>query len=758
MAVDFRQQTPRISTSMTTPDKHAFSPSEEQVNARYLSTLEQSRDTHSQIFARILPLQWIACVIIAATISPRTWDGIQSSIHPHLIAAIFLGAIISLYPSYLVWRKRRGTSTRYIIAIAQMLMSALIIHLFGGRIEAHFHIFASLALIAFYRDNKILFLSATIVFLDHVLRGVFWPQSVFGVDEQWPMLRAFEHTIWATLEVIVLAVSIRRSLKEMRGIAERQITLENAEKLLEKTVAERTRELRTSEKKARDRFENAVIGLYHCDTEGRLRSVNPEMARMLGYETSEEFLAEIKTIDQIDSSAPATDERWIDRVLSRRGYRQRDSLWRHKNGNTIPVRESTKVIASDGGTLLGIEGSVEDMTEFKELEQRYLQSQKVQALGQLTTGIAHDFNNILTSIVGFSELIISAPDTPENVRHQVKDIHTSAGHATRLTAQLLAFSRKQTFQPEAFLLTTKVNEMSNMISQLIGEEIQLKLHSTTEEAAYADPAQIQQVILNLAVNARDAMPDGGVLTLEIDTAHLDQDFISHCGTATAGHYTVLTVSDTGTGISDEEKERIFEPFFTTKGPASTGLGLATCIGIVKHSNGHITLSSEPGVGTIFRVYLPVAENKPQHTTTTTTQCSLAELNQDTWHGGGTILLAEDEEMARKLGVRALTSLGYEVVEAINGADALQKFLDRGGEDKFELVFTDVRMPIMGGVELAQRLKEISPNLPIIYSSGYTGEAITNTDQLSDSSYFLQKPYSIELLGKRITEALGIPAA
>ncbi len=737
----------------------AFQPSNDEIDTRFQLELNQFRQIHNQLFAWILPIQWFAFIILAAIISPLTWKGDHSTLHPHLLAALFLGGLVSLYPVVLAKRRSRDTSTRYVVAIAQMLMSGLLVHLCGGRIEAHFHIFASLALLAFYRDNKLLWLSAAIIGADHLVRGIFWPRSVFGVDEALPALRALEHVAWVSLEVIALSFSNRRSHREMKGIVSRQIVLENTETVLEHQVANRTRELRESEQKARKRFDNAPIGMYHCDSAGKLLSVNPAMANLLGYHSAEEMLEEIETLEQIQCRESTTTESWLEAVLENQGYRHRDSQWRHQNGTAIPIRESTKVMPAVDGSHPGIEGIVEDLTEFRELEERYLHSRKVQAIGQLTTGIAHDFNTFLTSIVGFSDLIIDCPDTPERIRDRVKDIHTSAGRATRLTSQLLAFSKKQTFQPEAFQLPASVENMKGLLQHLVGDSIAIRVKTTENiETVYADPLQIEQVVLNLAANARDAMPRGGEITIEVGETTLSEGFMSYCGEATPGTYVVMSMSDTGSGITEEVRKQMFDPFFTTKGTSGTGLGLATCIGIIKQSGGHLTLDSGSENGCTFRVYLPTSKDLSTKAKPTGLGSATEPNCQSLSNGVRRILFAEDEMMARKLGVLALSSLGYQVVEASNGADALEKFITQQDERKFELVITDIMMPVMGGMELAERISGISPGTPIIYTSGYTNEAIASTDDLKEGHHFLQKPYPIKLLGSKITEALNLSVA
>ncbi|HYJ47399.1 MAG TPA: response regulator, partial [Pyrinomonadaceae bacterium] len=382
------------------------------------------------------------------------------------------------------------------------------------------------------------------------------------------------------------------------------------------------------------------------------------------------------------------------------------------------------------------------------LKEQLRQSQKIEAIGQLAGGIAHDFNNLLTAITGYSDLVLRRLPSDDLSRRHVTEIKKAGDRAASLTRQLLAFSRKQMLLPKVLDLNAVVIDMDKMLRRLIGEDIDLL--TVLDDAlgnVKADPGQIEQVILNLAVNARDAMPMGGKLTIETSNVYLDGKYAREHISIKTGSYVMLAISDNGCGMDESTMERIFEPFFTTKGVGKgTGLGLSTVYGIVKQSDGYVWAYSEPGKGTTFKVYLPRFDEATAEPQPSSVEVELPQ-------GTGTVLLVEDEEMVRQLTRQILEMHGYRVLEANNGKDAIE--LCREYEDRIDLVMTDVVMPQMGGRELVERLESLLPDAKVLFMSGYTDDAIVHHGVLDQSMNFLEKPFDPNVLIKKVREVLEV---
>jgi nitrogen-specific signal transduction histidine kinase/ActR/RegA family two-component response regulator len=396
---------------------------------------------------------------------------------------------------------------------------------------------------------------------------------------------------------------------------------------------------------------------------------------------------------------------------------------------------------------------IRDITERRQLEEQLRQAQKMESVGRLAGGLAHDFNNLLTVIGGHADLLHRRlqPDDPSGQR--IGLIQEAANHAADLTKQLLAFSRKQMLAPKILDLNAVVVEIEPMLRRLIGEDIDLATKPARGLGRVkADPAQIKQILLNLAVNARDAMPRGGKLTIETQDVELDEHYARLHPDVAPGLYVMLAMTDTGVGMDEATRSRIFEPFFTTKAPGiGTGLGLATVYGIVKQSNGAISVYSEPGLGTAFKIYLPRVLAFPP--------AEGAAAPSGLQGGSETILLAEDNEMVRALACEILKRHGYTVVEARHGADALD--IGRRYHGPIHLLLTDVVMPEMSGPELVSRLAPIRPQMKIIYMSGYPADAIDHQGMIDQGIEFLPKPIGVETLVRKLREVLdgrGLAAA
>ena len=419
---------------------------------------------------------------------------------------------------------------------------------------------------------------------------------------------------------------------------------------------------------------------------------------------------------------------------------------RHKDGRWVDVECIAQAIQRDAdGRASRVVAVVMDLTDRRKLEAQMRQGQKMEAVGRLAGGVAHDFNNMLTVILGYSDLLRINPQSP-NATDSIEQIHSAATRAAGLTRQLLAFSRKQVISPRILNINSVVTEMSAMIQRLIGEDIDfLGMPSANVWRISADPSQIEQVIMNIAVNARDAMPQGGKLTLETRNVELDAEYCRRNPEVQPGPYVLLAVSDTGTGMVSAVQARIFEPFFTTKPQGKgTGLGLATVYGVIKQNRGHIAVYSELGKGTTFKVYWPKATRED-------TQAPTARLEEGLPKGDETILLVEDEDQVRAFASKMLAYLGYTVVEARDGMDALEK--SRSASAQIDLLVTDVVMPKLGGPDLARQLTAASPQLKVLYVSGYTSNAIGHQGVLDKDVNFLAKPYSLQELARLVRTVL-----
>ena len=511
-----------------------------------------------------------------------------------------------------------------------------------------------------------------------------------------------------------------------------------ARDITERKRAERW--LRAAEEKYRSMIQNAVYGIYLSSPEGRFIEVNPALVSMLGYHSAEELMA-----------LDITRDIFLDKEECKRFLRQREAEsfegievgWKRKNDSPITVRLSGRALKNDQGHYEAFEVIVEDITERRSLEEQLRQSQKMEAIGRLAGGVAHDFNNLLTAINGYADIIIARLSGDDSIRQDAEEIRKAGKRAAMLTSQLLAFSRRQVLQTRVLNLNEVITDSINMLRRLIGEDIDLVTRLDDDlEWVKADPGQIEQVIMNLAVNARDAMPRGGALTIETANTLIDENYARKHVSARLGRYVRLKVRDTGCGMDEETRLRIFEPFFTTKERGKgTGLGLSTVYGIVKQSGGHITVESQPDSGTTFRILLPMAEEKVAEAD--------APAQAHSPKGSETILVVEDEEAVRKLTRIILSVGGYTVLEAANGFEALELC----GQRSIDLLLTDVVMPQMSGRELVEKVSLIRPRMKVLYMSGYTDDAIVRHGVLDAGVPLLQKPFTPDTLSRKVREIL-----
>lgn len=501
--------------------------------------------------------------------------------------------------------------------------------------------------------------------------------------------------------------------------------------------------LRQSELHYRSLVQNAPYGIYRSAVDGGFLAVNPALVEMLGYASEDELLAADVASDIY--ADPDERGRLIENYRHTSRVEQVEVQWKRKDGSPVMVRLSGRGVHVGDGSLDGFEMIVEDVTERRQLENQLRQAQKMEAVGQLAGGVAHDFGNLITAIMGYSDLLLRSLASDDPRRQDALEIKETAARAGALTRQLLAYSRRQVLTPMVLDLNAVVAEMATMLRRLIGEDIQLVTVSrTTLGRIKADRGQLEQVVMNLAVNARDAMPSGGQLTIETANVELDERDTRRLPGVRPGPAIMLAVGDTGTGMDPEVRAHLFEPFFTTKGVGKgTGLGLATVYGIVKQSGGSIAVDTAPGRGTTFRIYLPRVEDA-------VTAGPDVELDIERCRGTETVLIVEDEPMVRAPARAYLQSLGYTVLEAGDGMEAL-RLVDNGAT--IDVMVSDIVMPGMAGPELARRFRTLRPETPILLVSGYSDQSLRSGAPLPPDTGFLQKPFTPEGLVRRIRHLL-----
>ena len=508
--------------------------------------------------------------------------------------------------------------------------------------------------------------------------------------------------------------------------------------------------VRASEQRFRDLVENANDIIFTCDMLGNITSLNRAGERVTGY-TAEEALK----MNFAQAVSP-DDIAKVRHMLSRKRAADVATVYDleliTKSGGRAAVEISSRAILKDGQAV-GVQGIARDITDRQRMENdlrasqaQLQQSQRLEAVGQLAGGVAHDFNNLLTAIIGYSDFALRKMRANNPIRRDIEEIKKAANRAATLTRQLLAFSRKQILKPEVLDLNLVVGDMHKLLERLIGEDIDLvtTLGSDTDPVK-ADRGQLEQIIMNLVVNARDAMPFGGSVTIETANVVFDEAYTSEHVPVKPGKYAMLAVSDSGLGMDANTQLHIFEPFFTTKELGKgTGLGLSTVYGIVKQSGGFIWVYSELNVGTTFKIYLPSLTEL--HFDQELTSIDTPERTE-----ASTVLLVEDDPLVRNVALRALESAGYKVLESGNGHGALA--MAHSCDDEIDLLITDVVMPLMGGRELAQELSALHPKTSILFMSGYTDDAVVRHGIMDKDIEYLQKPFTAESLVRRVGEVL-----
>lgn len=493
-------------------------------------------------------------------------------------------------------------------------------------------------------------------------------------------------------------------------------------------------------------IEQTAESVVITDAQGQVIYVNPAFEHITGYSRAEIIGASTNILKSGQQDAAFYEKLWntinVGQVWHGRFVNKK------KDGSLYTLDATFSPVRDKSGAIVNYVEVGRDVTHELQLEQQYRHAQKMEAVGRLAGGVAHDFNNLLTVIIGYAEMIQAQLPADHPTQEFVETILDSGQHAVDLIKQLLAFSRQQITTPKVLDLNVVISNLSRMLRRLIGADIELKTNLLPDLwAIKIDPTQIEQVIANLAVNAHDAMPQGGQLTIETVNVTLDEEYsASHLGSQ-PGEYVLLVVSDTGVGMSEEVKSRIFEPFFTTKEAGKgTGLGLSTVLGIVGQNGGYIWVESEPGQGTTFKIYFPRAmesatlpTERPRYRT------------DDLPRGTETVLLVEDEPKVRDLATRLLQRQGYTVLTATNGVEALQVGQTYGGE--IHLLLTDVVMPQMNGKALADQLKVIRPHIKILFASGYTDKTLIPAEAQGLDVAFIQKPFSVMELSQKVRSVL-----
>jgi two-component system cell cycle sensor histidine kinase/response regulator CckA len=485
--------------------------------------------------------------------------------------------------------------------------------------------------------------------------------------------------------------------------------------------------------------------VFMTDREGLITFANPEFARLYGYPEAEVVGKTTPRILKSGTTPPEHYTRLWETILSKQVARE-EMTNRTKDGRLVTVESSANPVLDDRGSITGFLAIQRDVTARKQLEEQFRQAQKMEAVGRLAGGVAHDFNNLLTIINGYAQLFLEDMDSSDPQYTRIGEILKAGERAAGLTRQLLAFSRRQVLEPKVLNLNNVVEGMRKMLQRLIGEDIELRsILDPTLSQTKVDPGQIEQIIMNLAVNARDAMPEGGTFILHTYNADLDETYAStHAGVVPRA-YVALAVSDSGIGMDRETQAHIFEPFFTTKEQGKgTGLGLATVYGIVKQSGGHISVYSEPGKGTAFKIYLPRVEGTAA-ASGPTAEC------RPTLTGTETILLVEDDAGVQKLAADILESNGYHLLVASDPEEAAQ--VCDHYQKPIHLLLTDVVMPKSSGRQLAEHLTFSHPKLKVLYMSGYTNDTVVHQGILEEGKHFLQKPFTPESLLRKVREVL-----
>jgi two-component system, cell cycle sensor histidine kinase and response regulator CckA len=589
--------------------------------------------------------------------------------------------------------------------------------------------------------------------------------GTYEVDIQAIRSGAADYLVKGHINADLLERSVRHAIERKRAenqlaryyhqleqlVRERTIELERANRSLHQEIAEREQiEAALSESKTHlDEIINAIADpIFVKDRQHRYVLVNDAYCRFVSFKRDEllgksphEFFPK----NEADAFLSKDEE-----VLATGGEIQSEEKVTDAKGVSHIIVTKKTLYKNDKGEKFVV-GISSDITEQKNLEEQLFHAVKMEAIGRLAGGIAHDFNNLMTSVIGYSDLSLQRIGKDDPLRKGIEQIKKAGQSAASLTNQLLIFSRKQVVQPKVLDINRVIADIEKMLRRVIGEDIMVVSELSPDlRRVLGDPGQIEQVIMNLAVNARDAMPQGGRLTIETKNGYLDEAYAQQHLDVQPGHYVMLAVSDTGIGMTEETRSRIFEPFYTTKEKGKgTGLGLATVYGIVKQSGGHIWVYSEPGRGTTFKVYLPRVDEDSGCPSLEPVHCEVVRGKSET------ILLVEDDDCVRDLASTCLRISGYTILVARRGDEALRIFKEN--EQAIQMLVTDVVMPGVSGRDLARIMQSLSPGLKVLYTSGYTDDAIVHHGVLDAGVNFLQKPFTLDALARKVRQVLDEPA-
>jgi PAS domain S-box-containing protein len=657
-------------------------------------------------------LLWLHAVAVGAVAVARGYSLSHSALEAGILV---LFATVASNP-------RLGRRLRSMACVAGLVSaSAVLVHLSSGNIEMHFHFFVMVVLIGLYQDWAPFLLAIGYVVIHHGTIGVLDPGSVYNHPG------ALAHPwLWAGIHgAFILGESVASMI---------------AWRLFE-----------TAHGQAQSILESAGEGIFGVDTSGNVTFANSAAASMLGMTPDEMVGREMYPLTHSveEASSSSKDECPIYAAFRDGTARHEvDDVFTRKDGTSFPV-EYTSTPIRERGRILGAVIAMRDVTAQEQLEEQLRQAQKMEAVGQLAGGVAHDFNNILGVIINNAEFLSDDMQRGEARSEDVAEIRHAAGRAAKLVGQLLSFARKEVLNPIVLNLNDAVADMEQILRRTLRESIELRFELAEDLwATELDPSQLEQVLLNLALNAGDAMPEGGKLTVQTRNVDIDEEFARlHPGLA-HGRSVCLSVSDTGLGMSEEVKQRIFEPFYTTKPRGSgTGLGLATVYAIVHRVGGYVGVYSEPGLGTSFTLYFPASAG--ELTAAPTAESATAEGGR-----GETILVAEDEDALREVVERVLARNGYNVLSAGSGREVLALLQEHGG--RIDLLLSDVVMPSISGPALAHWVNEMHGEVPVLFMSGYPDDVL---DHMGGTRNYLQKPFTADALLAKVKESLGadVPA-